>query len=188
MAFDAVVADIDESLLVGPDPATSAARIARAKYDALAETPAALGRLLLTADTMVGHDGQPLGKPSDRAHAESMLLAVSGATLDIASAVCFGRAPSRPESRVVVTRVTLRELDPAEIRDYVESGAADDKAGALELQGRAGNFMTSVDGCWPNVVGLPTCVVEAMLRGDEPAAVDAAIAMCSGAGCGVERQ
>ncbi|MGA1075109.1 MAG: Maf family protein, partial [Ilumatobacteraceae bacterium] len=40
-------------------------------------------------------------------------------------------------------------------RRRVDTGEADDKAGAYGIQGRAGSFVGEIRGSWTNVVGLP---------------------------------
>jgi septum formation protein len=54
-------------------------------------------------------------------------------------------------------------LDDATIDAYLATGAADDAAGALALQGPGAALVTRVVGCWPAVVGLPTCLAADLL-------------------------
>jgi septum formation protein len=51
--------------------------------------------------------------------------------------------------------VTFRSLDDAEIRAYLASGEADDKAGAYAIQGRAAQFVVALEGSYSGVMGLP---------------------------------
>ncbi len=185
VAFEVALVDVDESGLSNDDVAASVERTSLAKFDAFAaQHVALLGRRLLTADTLVAGAGSVLGKPASAADAESTLAALSGEELTIASAVCCGEVGGQANRRTVITTVQLRPLDEAEIRDYVATGAAADKAGALELQGRAASFIASMDGCWSNVVGLPLCATAELLglpsgaQGWSP---------CSGRRCGANR-
>src|SRR5208282_6449152 len=66
-------------------------------------------------------------------------------------------------SAVEVTRVTFAPLREAEIEDYVTSGEPADKAGAYAVQGRGGRFVTRIQGCYFNVVGLPLARLYRML-------------------------
>jgi septum formation protein len=76
-------------------------------------------------------------------------------------AVCHG---GYTISGVVRTRVTFRELGDDEIDAYVATGEPLDKAGAYAIQGGAAGFVTGVDGCRENVVGLSIPAVLAALK------------------------
>ncbi len=52
--------------------------------------------------------------------------------------------------------VVLMTLPPAEIKEYIASGSPMDKAGAYGIQDDYGAvFVTRIEGCFYNVVGLP---------------------------------
>ena len=53
------------------------------------------------------------------------------------------------------TDVEFGDLDDGMIRAYVETGDPFDKAGGYGIQGKAGAFVSAIDGCYYNVVGLP---------------------------------
>jgi septum formation protein len=46
-----------------------------------------------------------------------------------------------------------------EIDDYMASGEPMDRAGAYAVQGAASKFISRIDGCYFNVVGLPIAPV-----------------------------
>ena len=69
------------------------------------------------------------------------------------------------EATAVTTRVTFRELTDAEIAGYIATGEPADKAGAYGIQGIGACLVSSIDGSYTNVVGLPLCeVVETLER------------------------
>ena len=165
VSFRVQPCDLDEASLIDDSPCLVVVkRIARAKFDALAETirdePPPV---LLTADTIVVCDGNLLGKPKDADDAVRMLRLMSGRWHRVVTAVCAGTVGQEPSAREVETRVKLRELSPDELSAYMATGEALDKAGALALQGAAGSFVEQVEGCWSNVVGLPPCAVTELL-------------------------
>jgi septum formation protein len=53
------------------------------------------------------------------------------------------------------THVEFASLSPELIRAYVATGEPYGKAGAYGIQGVAGSFVKSIEGCFYNVVGLP---------------------------------
>jgi len=123
------------------------------------------GSLVLGADTIVVAGGEILGKPADSADAARMLRRLSGETHRVITGVCLARAPARVEALChETTFVTFRRLDEEEIAEYVASGEPLDKAGAYGIQGLASIFITRVEGCYFNVVGLPVAMVYDLLK------------------------
>lgn len=121
--------------------------------------------LVLGADTVVVINGLILGKPSDPDDAVRMLRMLSGATHRVVTGVCLVRAPGQIEAVAhETTMVKFRHLEEDEIRDYVGSGEPLDKAGAYGIQGLASRFVTRIEGCYFNVVGLPIPLLYDLLK------------------------
>ena len=121
--------------------------------------------LVLGADTVVVANHEILGKPADPHDAVRMLQLLSGATHRVITGVCLVRAPNHVEALAhETTFVTFRSLDEDEIQSYLASGEPFDKAGAYGIQGLASKFVTRVEGCYFNVVGLPVALVYALLK------------------------
>jgi len=121
--------------------------------------------LVLGADTVVDCQGEILGKPDGPDDAARMLRLVSGQTHRVITGICLVRAPDRIEASAhEITLVTFRKLDDSEIRDYVRSNEFSGKAGGYAIQGLASKFVTRIEGCYFNVVGLPVPLVYAMLK------------------------
>lgn len=167
IAFEVVTASVDESRGPGELPTAYVRRLSEAKVragvkgGASAPAPAwAVG-----ADTVVLIDGQVLGKPASAAEAHRMLESLSGRTHEVLTGIAVLRLP---EGAVQVeqesTKVTIAPLSKEEIDDYVATGEPFGKAGAYAIQGRAGRFVTRVEGCYFNIVGLPLGRLYGMLR------------------------
>ncbi len=114
------------------------------------------GKIILTADTMVIFEGQPLGKPVSSAQAEEFLLKLSGKTHSVMTGICI----FEPEKNIWAldvdeTKVEFKELSNEEIKNYIQTGEPMDKAGAYGIQGLGAKFVKSTTGSWTNVVGLP---------------------------------
>jgi septum formation protein len=150
-------ADADETVLAGETPAAYVTRLARAKADA-GWARIAQRRLppapVLAADTAVALQGRILGKPADRAEAEAMLAVLSGRRHEVFTAVAL-RYEDRLETALSRSEVEFRPLSAEEIRAYVATGEADDKAGAYAIQGRAARFVVEIRGSHSGIVGLP---------------------------------
>jgi septum formation protein len=159
--FTALAIDVPERRRRGESPRKFALRLAREKAHAIfARHPR---RIVLGADTIVVIGGRVLGKPRNRRDARRMLRLLSGRAHRVSTAVCLA-GPGFEDTRAETTRVTMRKLSEDEIRDYVASGEPMDKAGAYAIQGLASRFVSRIQGCYFNVVGLPVPLVYRMLR------------------------
>ncbi len=140
--------DLDETPRPGEDPVGFARRMAAEKV------AAAEGEWALASDTVVTLDGRILGKPADADDAARMLGELAGRTHAVVTAWAL-RGPDRTEVRESTTRVGFRELTEAEVAAYVTTGDPLDKAGAYGIQSGAGAFVSSLEGTYDTVVGLP---------------------------------
>ncbi len=122
--------------------------------------------LIIGADTIVVVNGRVLGKPETPRDAVSMLELLSGRTHTVFTGVAVLEQPSDTlVAEVEATDVTFRKLPRAEIEAYVEGGSPLDKAGAYGIQDDYGAvFVTRIDGCFYNVVGLPLSRLYGMLQ------------------------
>ena len=109
---------------------------------------------VLAADTEVVLDGAVLGKPKDATSAMDMLRRLSGQTHEVSTAVAV-RWNTQILMAVSPSRVTFRALIDDEIERYVATGEPFDKAGAYAIQGRAGAFVSHLEGSYSGVMGLP---------------------------------
>jgi septum formation protein len=129
-------------------------RLARAKAIHAAERFAA--RLTLGADTVVLHNGIPLGKPSSLDDARRMLGTLSATTHEVLTGVCLRRhEPPFDDTWVSVTEVTFRKLTGELIEDYLQRVHVLDKAGAYAIQEHGDMLIAGISGLRSNVVGLP---------------------------------
>ena len=161
IAFTAQATRIPERRRQGESPRKFAERLAREKARAIF-APRRRG-LVLGADTIVVVRGKALGKPRDRRDARRMLRLLSGRSHQVTTAICLA-GPGFEDTRSETTRVTMRKLSEREIRGYVASREPMDKAGAYAIQGIASRWVSRIEGCYFNVVGLPVPLVYRMLR------------------------
>jgi len=164
--FEVQPADIPERRAPAEPPADYAARLALAKARAVAQRLGPLpARLVLGADTIVVLGEDVLGKPDDREHAVALLERLAGRTHRVITAVALLESASRRTRHALVeSSVTLRRLEPSELRAYVASGEPLDKAGAYALQGAGRRLVEKVEGSETNVIGLPMDETLALLR------------------------
>lgn len=118
--------------------------------------------VVISADTIVWHEGRILGKPRSEAEAENMLRSLSGKTHEVYTGVCVITG-GREAVEYEVSRVSFRKLTEQEIAAYVATGEPMDKAGAYGAQGKAALFVRGIEGDFFNVMGLPLCRLGEML-------------------------
>jgi septum formation protein len=152
--FQVLEVSVDETAAAGEAPETYVARVARAKAAAGWCAERAGAAPVLAADTAVVLDGEILLKPQDRPDGERMLLALSGRTHHVFTAVCLAMAAGM-EWRLTRSAVTFRRLDASEARAYWDTGEPHDKAGGYAIQGRAAVFVEGLNGSYSGVMGLP---------------------------------
>lgn len=113
------------------------------------------GRMVLAADTLVCVDDEILGKPKDEQDASRMLHLLSGRAHEVHTGVCLRLPDGRQLCGVDTTRVFFLPLSEQSIRRYIATGEPMDKAGAYGIQGRAGIFVSHIEGSPSNAIGLP---------------------------------
>lgn len=120
---------------------------------------------ILGSDTIVAKGTLLFGKPHTPDSAEEMLRKLSGTRHQVYTGVALWNPESgKGYVEVAVAHVTFRALSALEILEYVASGEPLDKAGAYAIQGQAGAWVTAFEGNLETVMGLPTDVVQKLLR------------------------
>jgi len=112
--------------------------------------------LVITADTVVILEHELLGKPKDIKDAKNMLQRLSGKTHEVITGVTL-KSLQKSHSFSEVTKVTFQNLTNSEIDFYLSKYQPLDKAGSYGIQEWIGGIgMKKMEGCFYNVMGLPT--------------------------------
>jgi septum formation protein len=154
LAPDAVMAaEIDESPRRDETPRQLALRLASEKAARIAQgQPDAY---VLAADTVVAVGRRVLPKVETEAEGRRCLELLSGRAHRVLTGVAVAAPGGRRAQRLVETRVYFKRLGADEVRRYLDSGEGQGKAGGYAIQGLAGGFVTSLQGSYASVVGLP---------------------------------
>jgi septum formation protein len=115
--------------------------------------------ILITSDTIVWKDEKALGKPKDFEEAKQMLHNLSGQMHEVITSVCF---TSKNFQKTVsdLTKVWFKPLTKEEIEFYIKTYKPYDKAGGYGIQEWIGYIgIDKIEGCYFNVMGLPTRLV-----------------------------
>ncbi len=163
--------DVDEKRQAQESARAFAERTARDKARAVARLRPA--DFVLGADTVVVVDDAVLGKPGDAGDAARMLRLLSGRSHQVITGVCLAapretrnvkRETPFEDVRSETTTVFFEHLADDDIAFYIAHGEPMDKAGAYAIQGIASRWISRIEGCYFNVVGLPVPLVWRMLR------------------------
>lgn len=158
--FSVRVANVEERRGESESPVDYVTRLAREKATAVRHS---FDEWVLGADTTVVVDEYVLEKPSTPDDAAAMLRKLAGRAHEVITGFCL-ISPEAVVTSHETTRVHFLPLTENEIQDYVASGEPFDKAGGYAIQGLASKFISRVEGCYFNVVGLPVSRVYQLLR------------------------
>jgi len=155
--FHVIPVNVDETPRPSENPRTYVVRLAIEK--ALAASAFLRPEsVVVAADTMVADGTKILGKPENATEAINMLKYLRGRTHQVFTAIAilpFGE--NEPDIDLCITDVPMRNYTDEEIHAYVATGDPFDKAGGYAIQHPRFRPVTSLDGCYANVVGLPLC-------------------------------
>ena len=153
--FDAIDVSVHEQRLPSEQPEDYVNRVAREKAGVgllqLQGNPMAI---VMGADTDVVLNNVVMGKPETSEQAYQMLKQLSGNTHEVITAVWLVSA-EREAHCIVRTKVSFAKLTDQEVLDYIASAEPLGKAGAYAIQGKAAAFITSIEGSYSGVMGLP---------------------------------
>jgi septum formation protein len=154
VAFDVVIAPVDEHEEASTDPRVMVAHNAALKADwVAARHPDAV---VLGADTTVAIDGIALNKPRDLAEARAMLRLLSARTHRVFTGLALRRDRARLRlDEIVMSEVTFKPLDEATLSAYLAQVNPLDKAGGYAIQEHGDLIVAGHTGSFTNIIGLP---------------------------------
>ena len=170
IAVSVEVARLDERALEAPlqdsgvSPEDVALVLAEAKAVDVSERHP--GALVIGADQTLSLGDRVFHKPADMEGARRTLLALSGETHRLNSAVVLAKDGVALWRHVGVARMTMRVLDPGFIGRHL--GRVGDRAlgsvGAYQIEGEGIQLMERIDGDLFTIIGLPLLPLLAELR------------------------
>ena len=120
--------------------------------------------MLITADTIVCHQGNILHKPNSKEEALKTLQKISGNNHDVITGVCI-KSRNKKIIFSCKTEVFFYKLSNESINFYLENYHPYDKAGSYGIQEWIGMIgIKKIIGSYNNVVGLPTAKLYQKLK------------------------
>jgi septum formation protein len=170
--FAAIPPGVDERAVEAPLAAAGAGggEIAQALAEAKA---AAVSRRepqahVIGADQTLSCGGRQWHKPGDRAEARDQLLALSGRTHELHTALAGSRGGNIVWRHLDTAHLTMRALSPAFVDDYLEAvgDAALGTVGAYSVEGMGIQLFDKIEGSHFTILGLTMLPLLAWLRAE----------------------
>ena len=167
--FETRVPKVEESIYGAEEPIALVARLAKEKALSVAKEIKDEGgtTIVVGCDTIVVLGKEILGKPKDICEAYAMLTKLQGRTHMVYSGLALVKLENgRTEtiSNFCATEVTMCKLTLDEIKHYFDLEDPLDKAGAYAIQDGGSLIISSIDGCYYNVLGFPVRTLEELMR------------------------
>lgn len=165
--FEVIPSDVDELTPEHWQPeqivCELSERKARSVYTSVKSSR--INAVIVGSDTIVVRDGIVLGKPKNIDEAAAMLRSLQGRTHTVLTGIaCIDVTDGKSRVEYRSTEVTMRPLSEEEIVAYAATGEGLDKAGAYGIQGIGATIVSSINGCYFNVVGLSLSLLTEMLK------------------------
>lgn len=162
--FQVIPADIDEHHSGFTKPHAIVKSIALRKAEAIA--------LNHQSDWIIGCDtvvilsnGKVSIKPKDLKDAERTIKLYSGKHCDVYSGLAVINKDLGIENvGFEKTRLYFDKISKKDLEGYLKSNEWKDRSGSMTIEGRGGDFVNKIEGCYWNVVGLPVNLLKKFLK------------------------
>ncbi|NNC98626.1 MAG: septum formation inhibitor Maf [Gammaproteobacteria bacterium] len=164
LPFETVNPNIDESALIGEEPANLVERLSieKAKTVGLVYTNA----LVIGSDQVALHDGKIVGKPGTHEKAVEQLREASGSKVQLYTGLALMNTITKKiQSQVIPFAVHFRSLSEEVIEAYLHKEKPYNCAGSLRAEGLGIALLERFDGDDPSaLIGLPLIALVTMLE------------------------
>ena len=157
LPFTIMPAKLDERPMAGQTPGDYSRDMAVLKINTIIEQlRGRIPRWICGADTVVVVDGEIFGKPADRNVAKDMIERLQGRENKVITSIAlFNGKNQNIDCRTVESTVIFADLSDKEIEWYLNTGEWQGVAGAYKIQKLGGLFVSSIQGSYSAIVGLP---------------------------------
>ncbi len=164
--FKIIISNTDENFKEGLTIEEQSKRIAYLKSKAVFDKTEG-NRIVIGSDTMVIKDGKFYGKPKDKKEAFQMITELQNNVHEVITSICIliekdGKIEKYNDYDI--SKVHISAMSSEEIKRWIDTGKAMDKAGAYAIQEEFSKFIERIDGNYDSIVGLPTHKVYQILK------------------------
>ena len=161
--FEIVVSNVDENVEEEKAEDKVLAIAKKKGLDIYSKINQAEDSVILSADTIVVLDNIILGKPKDKEDARNMISLLNGKTHQVYTAV-YIKGKNIEYQFLEKTDVDIVPMNIEEIEEYINTKEPYDKAGSYAIQGIFSKYISAINGDYYNVMGLPICKVNSILK------------------------
>lgn len=121
--------------------------------------------IVIAADTITVQGKTIFGKPKNICSAKATLRRLSGKSCWVYTGVAIIDLDKQStQVDYVKTKVYMNRLADREINKYFSYVSPMDKAGSFDIQGRGALFISRIEGCFYNVIGLPLAKIYQLFK------------------------
>ncbi len=166
LKYEVIVSDAEEILEEGLKIEEQAKRLSYIKAKTVFNETTG-DRIVIGSDTMVIKDGKIYGKPKNEEDAFRILKELNGSKHQVITglAILVERSGKYQEYLDYdITEIYFKNMTDEEIKNWIATGEAIDKAGAYAVQGKFSVFIEKINGNYWSVMGLPIHKVYDILK------------------------
>ena len=156
--FEIIVSNADETIEEGLSIEEQSKKLAYQKAKAVFDKTQG-ERLVIGSDTIVVKNGKIYGKPKDEKEAFQFITELRADIHEVITSLCVIKEESGKVTEYVdyeVTQIEVKDITDEEIKKWIDTGKAMDKAGAYSIQDEFAVFISKINGNYHSVIGLPT--------------------------------
>lgn len=115
-------------------------------------------RIVIGADTTVYFENKIIGKPKDEKDAFEILKKLQGATHCIITGLAILISDSKGDREYItydLAKVTLKNMEDKEIREWIKNGKPFDKTAGYEIYSEFAKHIEKIEGHFSTIQGLP---------------------------------
>lgn len=166
LKYEVIVSKADETLEKGISIEEQAKRLSYIKARTVFDETIG-DRIVIGSDTMVIKDNKIYGKPKDEKDAFKILKELNGSKHQVITGLAILVEKDGKYEEYLdydITQVHFKNMTDTEIKNWISTGKAMDKAGAYAIQGEFAVFIEKINGNYSTVVGLPIHKVYDILK------------------------
>ena len=155
--YDIIVSNADETLEDDLSMEEQSKKLAFSKAKAVFDITSG-DRIIIGADTLVYKGNKKFGKPKTFDNAYMMLNELKNSNHFVCTGIAILIQKDEKYYEILdssLSSIHIKDMSESEIKEWINTGKAFDKAGGYAIQDEFAKFIDKIDGNYSAVVGLP---------------------------------